>query len=60
MIWEDLCEKSQQKVRALAHEYYKNNRPQSSLATISGLSMDVDEPERPRHHILNLSDNEDQ
>jgi hypothetical protein len=56
MIREDLHEKSRQKIRTQAHEYYKSNRSQSSLATTNALSMDVDEPERPRRRILDLSD----
>jgi len=59
MIREDLREKSRQKIRAQAHEYYKINHPQSSLATTSALLLDDNEPERPRRRILDLSDEED-
>jgi hypothetical protein len=59
MIREDLREKSRQKIRAQAYEYYKINRPQSSLATANASSMDNDELERPRRRILDLSDDED-
>jgi len=56
MIQEDLREKSRQKIRTQAHEYYKNNRPQSSMAATNASSMDIDEPKRPRRRILDLSD----
>ena len=57
MIREDLHVKSRQKIRAQAHEYYKSTRCQSSIVGVS--LMDVDEPELPRHRILDLSDDED-
>ena len=60
MIREDLREKSRQKIRTQAHEFYKIHCAQSSLSTqTDALSMDVDEPERPRRRIRDLSDNED-
>ena len=61
MIREDLREKSRQKIRTQAYEFYKTSRSQSSLSTAQtdGLSMDVDEPERSRRRIRDLSDNED-
>jgi exopolyphosphatase/pppGpp-phosphohydrolase len=59
MIREDLREKSRQKIRTQAYEYYKINRSQSALTTASALSMDLDEPERPRRRIVDLSDSEE-
>lgn len=56
MIWGDLREKSRQKIRAQAYEYYKNNRPQSSMTATNASSMDIDEPKCPCPHILDLSD----
>lgn len=57
MIREDLREKSRQKIKAQAYEYYKNNRCQSSTAGVS--PIDIDEPEHPRRRIRDLSDEED-
>ena len=57
MIREDLRETSRQKIRDQAYKYYKSHRSQISTASV--LSMNVDEPERPRRRIRDLSDDED-
>jgi len=61
MIREDLREKSQQKIKTQAYEIYKISHSQSSLSTAQtgAMSMDVDESERPRRRILDLSDDDD-
>ena len=61
MIREDLREKSRQKIKTQAYEIYKISRSQSLLSTAQtgAMSMDVDESERPRRQILDLSDDDD-
>src|SRR5262245_49723709 len=57
MIQDDLHETSRRKIIEQAYEKYKNN--QRSQRSISVSSMDIDEPQRPRRCIRDLSDDED-